>query len=80
MVNDERDIKQFIAMFSKDDMSLLTNKGDNNICTEYFDSFSSRNYFKNNFEENKKVNGSPCLVGKRVCNTTSSYKIYQLKK
>lgn len=31
MVNDERDNSQLITMFSEDDVSLLTNKGDNTI-------------------------------------------------
>ena len=47
---------------------------DSSICTDYFDTPNSRNYFKKNFEDTEKVNGPPYLVGLALCNTSSAYK------
>ena len=55
-------------------MSSLTVEDKSNICTDYFDTPNSRNYFKKNFEDTKKVNGPSYLVGLALCNTSSAYK------
>ena len=54
-------------------MSSLTVEDKSNICTDYFDTPNSRNYFKKNFEDTEKVNGPPYLVGLALCNTPSAY-------
>ena len=61
-------------------MLSLTIEGENNICTEYFDTSNSRNYFKKNVEETKKVNGSPHLVGLVLCNKSPSYNHISIDK
>ena len=62
MINVDDETSQFSTIHRKDDMSSLTIEGKGNICTEYFDTSNSRNYFKKNFEGNEKVNGPPYLV------------------
>ena len=52
----------------------MTVEDKTNICTNYFDTPNSRNYFKKNFEETETLNGSPYLVGLALCNTPSVYK------
>ena len=52
---------------------------ERNIYTQYFDTSNSRNYFKQNFEENKTVNGPPHLVELALCNTSYSYKDISIK-
>ena len=71
--NVEDETSQVIATNRNDDMSSLTVEDKSNICTEYFDTPNSRNYFKKNFEETEKVNGPPYLVGLALCNTRSAY-------
>ena len=71
--NVDDETSHFSAINRKDDMSSLTMKEKSNICTEYFDTSNRRNYFKNNFEETKKVNSPSYLVGLALCNTSSAY-------
>ena len=71
--NVEDETSQLIATNRNDDISSLTVEEKSNICTEYFDTPNSRNYFKKNFEETEKVNGPPYLVGLALCNTSSAY-------
>ena len=49
--NVEDETSQLIATNRNDDMSFLTIEEKSNICTEYFDTPNSRNYFKKNVEE-----------------------------
>ena len=70
----EDDNSQLNANNKNDDMSSLTVEDPSNICTDYFDTPNSRNYFKKNFEDTKKVNGPSYLVGLALCNTPSAYK------
>ena len=70
----EDDNSQLNANNKNDDMSSLTVEDPSNICTDYFDTPNSRNYFKKNFEDTKKVNGPSYLVGLALCNTSSAYK------
>ena len=70
----EDDNSQLNANNKNDDMSSLTVEDKSNICTDYFDTPNSRNYFKKNFEDTKKVNGPSYLVGLALCNTSSAYK------
>ena len=70
----EDDNSQLNANNRNDDMSSLTVEDKSNICTDYFDTPNSRNYFKKNFEDTKKVNGPSYLVGLALCNTSSAYK------
>ena len=70
----EDDNSQLNANNKNDDMSSLTVEDKSNICTDYFDTPNSRNYFKKNFEDTEKVNGPPYLVGLALCNTSSAYK------
>jgi len=63
-----------------DDMSSLTVEDKSNICTDYFDTPNSRNYFKKNFEDTEKVNGPLYLVGLALCNTPSAYKHIKMKE
>ena len=70
----EDDNSQLNANNKNDDMSSLTVEDKSNICTDYFDTPNSRNYFKKNFEDTKKVNGPSYLVGLALCNTPSAYK------
>ena len=70
----EDDNSQLNANNKNDDMSSLTVEDKSNICTDYFDTPNSRNYFKKNFEDTKKVNGPSYLVGLAICNTPSAYK------
>ena len=72
--NVEDDTSQITANNRNDDMSSLTVEDKSNICTDYFDTPNSRNYFKNNFEDTEEVNGPPYLVGLALCNTPSAYK------
>ena len=72
--NVEEETSQLIATNRNDDISSLTIEEKSNICTEYFDTPNSRNYFKKNFEETEKVNGPPYLVGLALWNTPSAYK------
>ena len=73
-INIDIEISEFSEIYKKDDMSSITIEGRSNICTDYFDTTNSRNYFKKNFEDTEKVNGPPYLVGLALCNTSSSYK------
>ena len=70
----EDDNSQLNANNKNDDMSSLTVEDKSNICTDYFDTPNSRNYFKKNFEDTEKVNGHSYLVGLVLCNTSSAYK------
>ena len=70
----EDDNSQLNANNKNDDMSSLTVEDPSNRCTDYFDTPNSRNYFKKNFEDTKKVNGPSYLVGLALCNTSSAYK------
>ena len=70
----EDDSSQLNANNRNDDMSSLTVEDKSNICTDYFDTPNSRNYFKKNFEDTEKVNGSSYLVGLALYNTSSAYK------
>ena len=70
----EDDNSQLNANNKNDDMSSLTVEDKSNICTNYFDTPNSRNYFKKNFEDTEKVNGPSYLVGLALCNTSSAYK------
>ena len=70
----ENDSSLLNANNRNDDMSSLTVEDRSNICTDYFDTPNSRNYFKNNFEDTEKVNGPSYLVGLALCNTSSAYK------
>lgn len=70
----EDDNSQLNANNKNDDMSSLTVEDKSNICTDYFDTPNSRNYFKKNFEDTEKVNGPSYLVGLALCNTSSAYK------
>ena len=49
--NFDDESSQFSRINRKDDMSFLTIEEKSNICTEYFDTPNSRNYFKKNVEE-----------------------------
>ena len=51
-VDDET--SQFNTTNRKDDISSLTIEEKSNICTEYFDTPNSRNYFKNNLKKRKR--------------------------
>ena len=73
-INIDIEISEFSAIYKKDDMSLLTIEGRSNICTDYFDTTNSRNYFNKNFEDPEKANSPPYLVGLALCNKSSSYK------
>ena len=78
--NVEDDTSQLIANNRNDDMSSLTVEDKTNICTDYFDTPNSRNYFKKNFEETEKVNSPPYLVGLAIFNTSSVYRYgYRLR-
>jgi len=72
--NVEDDTIQLNANNRNDDMSSLTVEDKSNICTDYFDTPNSRNYFKKHFKDTEKVNGPPYLVGLAICNTPSAYK------
>ena len=77
-VNDET--SQSSTINRKDDMSSLTIEDKINICTKYFDTPNSRNYFKSNFKETEKVNSPPYLVGLAIFNTSSVYRYgYRLR-
>ena len=76
----EDDNSQLNANNKNDDMSSLTVEDKSNICTDYFDTPNSRNYFKKNFEDTEKVNGPPYLVGLALCNTPSAYKHIKMKE
>ena len=78
--NVEDDTSQLNANNRNDDMSSLTVEDKSNICTDYFDTPNSRNYFKKNFEDTEKVNGPPYLVGLALCNTPSAYKHIKMKE
>ena len=73
MINDKDEPSRLSTINRKDDMSSLTIEEKSVICTEYFDTPNSRNYFKKNFEETEKINGPPYLVGLALCNTSSTY-------
>ena len=79
-INIDIEISEFSEIYKKDDMSSITIEGRSNICTDYFDTTNSRNYFKKNFEDTEKVNGPPYLVGFVLCNTASSYKHISIDK
>ena len=74
MVNVEDKTSQITTIFRKDDISSLHIVGESNIYTEYFDNSKSRDYFKENFKVNEKVNDPAYLVGLALCNINSSYK------
>ena len=63
MINDEDETNQLSAINRKDDTSSLTIEMKGDICTEYFDTPNSNNYFKRNFEETEKVNDPPIQLG-----------------
>ena len=79
-INIDIEISEFSAIYKKDDKSSLTIEGRSNICTDYFDTTNSRNYFKKHFEDPEVVNGPPYLIGLALCNTFSSYKHISVDK
>ena len=54
MVNVDDETSQFTTIFGIYVMSSLTIEGENNICTEYFDTSNNRTYLKRTLKKIKR--------------------------